>query len=205
MNSTKALLIDLTMCIGCNSCQVACKKEYGLSDGEEKHLSASAFTALDEFDGTYVRRLCQHCLTPTCVSVCPVGAFTKSPEGPVLYTKTNASDADIACRHVRFRFPGTNGAARIHEFRNANFVSCAWPKVYNRHVRKFARPAQQNSEIVMTLIKEAHARIAAEPTKYIDKVYGLEESAEHRFFIFPVFPLKISGSIRNFKKRQCRC
>ncbi len=193
MNSTKALLIDLTMCIGCNSCQVACKKEYGLSDGEEKHLSASAFTALDEFDGTYVRRLCQHCLTPTCVSVCPVGAFTKSPEGPVLYDENKC----IGCRYCmqacpfqvpRYEWGSTHPRVQKCKFcepRLAKGLQPACSEICPTGATKFGdRDA---------LIKEAHARIAAEPTKYIDKVYGLEEVGGTSVFYISGIPFENLG------------
>src|ERR1041384_5043194 len=95
MMKKKALLIDTTMCIGCNACQDGCKKEYGLAEGEEKKLSATAYTALEEHDGVYVRRMCQHCLEPTCASVCPVGALEKTPAGPVVYDESKC----IGCRY----------------------------------------------------------------------------------------------------------
>jgi formate dehydrogenase iron-sulfur subunit len=85
MTTKKAMLVDITMCIGCNSCQEACKTTNNLAAGEEKTLSSTTYTALNEYDGVFVRRMCQHCIDPTCASVCPVGAFTKTPEGPVLY------------------------------------------------------------------------------------------------------------------------
>ena len=46
MAQTKALLIDISMCIGCNACQDGCKAANHLPPGEEKRLSPTAFTAL---------------------------------------------------------------------------------------------------------------------------------------------------------------
>jgi formate dehydrogenase iron-sulfur subunit len=82
----KAILVDITKCIGCGACQFACKTKNGLPEGEEKKLSATAYTVIDERDGVYVRHLCMHCETPTCASVCPVGAIQKTSAGPVVYT-----------------------------------------------------------------------------------------------------------------------
>ena len=69
MMTQRALLIDTTLCIGCNACQDACKTQNHLPEGEEKKLTATAYTALEEHDGIYVRRMCQHCVQPTCASV----------------------------------------------------------------------------------------------------------------------------------------
>ena len=83
MSQKKAMLIDLTLCVGCNACQAACKQENQLPPNEEKNLSLTAYTALHKYNDLYVRRLCQHCDVPTCVSVCPVGALVKLGDGPV--------------------------------------------------------------------------------------------------------------------------
>jgi len=70
MLKKKALLIDLTLCVGCNACQAACKEANNLPAEKKKTLSPTSYTALQEFDGVYVRRMCQHCEDPTCASVC---------------------------------------------------------------------------------------------------------------------------------------
>ena len=67
MAQKKALLIDITLCIGCNACQDGCKAENKLAPGEEKRLSPTAYTALSEYNGVFVRQLCRHCDVPTCV------------------------------------------------------------------------------------------------------------------------------------------
>ena len=41
--------------------------------------------SLDKGDDRYLRRMCMHCATPSCASACPVGAFTKTELGPVVY------------------------------------------------------------------------------------------------------------------------
>jgi len=95
MVTKKAMLIDISLCIGCNACQDGCKVQNKLPAGEEKQLSLTAYTALSEHDGKFVRHMCQHCDVPTCVSVCPVGALSKLAEGPVLYD----GEKCIGCRY----------------------------------------------------------------------------------------------------------
>ena len=70
-----ALLIDLTSCVGCGECQRACQRSHGFPEVEAKKLNDKNFTYLDQQSDTFVRRMCQHCESPACASVCPVGAL----------------------------------------------------------------------------------------------------------------------------------
>ena len=175
MVKKKALLIDITMCVGCNACQEGCKTENGLPAGEEKRLSLTAYTALSEYDGKFVRRMCQHCEEPTCVSVCPVGALTKLEAGPVLYDGGKC----IGCRyclqacpfHVpRYEWKSTK--PRIMKCtlcapRLAKGLPTACSEACPTGATKFGDREE--------LLAEAATRINAEPGKYVAKVYGQQE------------------------------
>jgi len=77
-----ALSIDMARCIGCKSCEVACKQEHGLGPGERRNrvlwLSGGeeAKSPL-----SYLTLACQHCDRPACLRACPVNpkAIEKDP------------------------------------------------------------------------------------------------------------------------------
>ena len=168
-------MIDLTLCIGCNACQDACKTENGLPEGEEKKLSPTAYTALEEHDGTYVRRLCQHCVDPTCASVCPVGAFTKTAEGPVLYDEAKCIGCRYCIQACPFQVPRYEWDSTYPRVQKCKF--CA-----DRQRRGLPTACAEACPTGATkfgdrddLVREAYERIKAEPEKYVDRVYGLEE------------------------------
>ncbi len=175
MLSTKALLIDLTMCVGCNACQDACKAANNLPTGEEKNLSATAYTALNEYNGTYVRRMCMHCAVPTCASVCPVGAFEKTADGPVLYDANKCIGCRYCMQACPFQVPRYEWSSTYPKVskcilckdRLAKGLPTACSEACPTGATKFG---DRNE-----LIKEAYARFAAEPGKYVNKIYGLEE------------------------------
>lgn len=78
-----ALQIDLERCIGCKSCEAACKLEHGLGPGERRNRviwlgdDASAEDARPKLD--FLTLTCQQCDRPACVRACPVNpkAITK--------------------------------------------------------------------------------------------------------------------------------
>ena len=93
----RTTLIDITNCIGCRACQVACK-QWNERDGEETELlaqlgfqnpatlSAKTYTLISfhemenpkspgGLDSAFVMRRCFHCLEPGCVSACPTTAL----------------------------------------------------------------------------------------------------------------------------------
>ena len=175
MGNPKAMLIDVTMCVGCGACQAACKVENHLPEGVEPDLSPTAYTALHEVNGAYVRRMCRHCLEPTCVSVCPVGAFTKLAEGPVLYDANKCIGCRYCIQACPFQAPRYEWASTYPKVSKCRF--CA------ERVKAGMQPAC--AEACPTgatkfgdrdaLIKEAYERMAAEPGKYVNKIYGLNE------------------------------
>ena len=48
MSKSKAILIDITKCIGCDSCATACKQLLEFPQDPEPKLSPTAFTIVEE-------------------------------------------------------------------------------------------------------------------------------------------------------------
>ena len=98
----KGLLIDITRCIGCGACSTRCKEVNDLPAEVAPELDADTWTTVYEKpQGNFVRNLCRHCEDPACVSVCPVGALTKTENGPVLYDKSIC----LGCRYCMIGCP----------------------------------------------------------------------------------------------------
>ena len=93
-----ALMIDLERCIGCKSCEVACKQEHGLGPGEYRNrvlwLGDPDGPALD-----FLTVACQHCDRPACLRACPVNpkAITKDPETGVVTVDEDRCTGCGAC------------------------------------------------------------------------------------------------------------
>jgi molybdopterin-containing oxidoreductase family iron-sulfur binding subunit len=84
-----AMVIDVSKCIGCRACAVACKLNNNLPDGiwynrvdtEGTEVSDTAVGAYpDSLSFSYLPIACQHCSAPSCVAVCPVDATWREEE-----------------------------------------------------------------------------------------------------------------------------
>jgi formate dehydrogenase iron-sulfur subunit len=145
------------------------------------------------------KRQCMHCDEPACASACPVTAMHKTAEGPVVYDAAKC----IGCRycmwacpfgvptaewdslapriskctmcHDRARGAGApvelNGVALTSEQQRAHAAKYATPAC----VKACPSDALQFGERE-ELLALARARIAAEPGKYVDRVYGEREA-----------------------------
>ena len=175
MAEKKALLLDVTLCIGCNSCQAGCKTENHLDAQEEKYLSLTAYTALSEYNGKFVRRLCQHCEVPTCVSVCPVGALEKTAAGPVTYDGEKCIGCRYCLQACPFRVPRYEWKSTRPRIQKCNFCVSRQSKGLQTACAEACPTGATKFGDRDALLLEAQKRIAAEPGKYVNRIYGQED------------------------------
>lgn len=170
----KGMLIDVTRCIGCGACGEACRAANGQPEPKEapQQLSAKSFTVVQEKGGRYVRRQCMHCVQPACASACPVGALHKLAEGPVAYDW----DRCMGCRYCMiacpFGVPTYEWDSPLPRVRKcilcADRVTAGKPTACSEACPAEATVFGERD----ALVAEAHRRIAADPSKYKDTVFG---------------------------------
>ncbi len=79
-----AMLVDVSRCIECKSCTVACKQDNGLQMGDwwlNIRRREDLKTNLVRY---YQTQSCRHCVDPVCQVVCPVGAIERGKDGLVI-------------------------------------------------------------------------------------------------------------------------
>ncbi|SNS45385.1 nitrate reductase (quinol-dependent), transmembrane subunit [Granulicella rosea] len=88
---------DVTKCIGCRSCEVACNEQNGNpSDIRWRRIGEIEGGVYPDVLRHYLSMGCNHCLDAECVKGCPVEAYTKDPvTGIVLHS----ADACIGCQY----------------------------------------------------------------------------------------------------------
>lgn len=189
-----AFLIDMTKCTGCRGCQVACKQWNQLEAEETEFFSGEGYMnppAMSEYTFTrikfrdfekngqnefaFYKEMCMHCTEPSCASVCPVGAFEKTEEGPVIYK----GDRCIGCRFCMIACPF--GVPKYEWSKGLPLVKkCTG--CYSR-IKEGLDPACATACPTAIsygpreeMIKEAERRLALHPDRYIHNVYGKDEA-----------------------------
>ncbi|MEW6063725.1 (4Fe-4S)-binding protein [Desulforamulus profundi] len=186
----KGVLVDLTKCVGCGSCTVACKlwndmkfseKEPAMGPGVK--LSANNWTVVSFNEvkkdtgkvWRFVKQQCLHCQDPACASACFAKALQKTKEGPVVYYPHLC----VGCRYCMIACP-------------FNVPKYEWDKTFplvskcqmcSTKVAKGEAPAcvsvcpagvfkfGERDE----MLKEAKAAIAKD-SKYVKDVYGEKQA-----------------------------
>lgn len=94
---------NMTKCIGCRSCEIACNEQ----NGNPAEIHWRRFGEIEggtwpETQRSYLSMGCNHCLDAECVKGCPVEAYTKDPvSGIVLHS----ADACIGCQYCVWNCP----------------------------------------------------------------------------------------------------
>ena len=172
---SKALLIDVTKCIGCQQCSAACKTGHEQPGDPEPTLSATAFTAVEPRGEKFVRRMCLHCEDPSCASACPVGGITKTVQGAVRYDGSKC----IGCRYCMIACPFS--VPKYEWSKLAPYVTkcdmCA-ERVVAGQQTLCAEACPTGATLFGNredLLMEAHKRIVENPGSYVPRIYGEKE------------------------------
>lgn len=181
------VLIDLTRCVGCNSCALACKAVNKLPNGnvEPQGLSSESYSFIDtrqvttaegESTTRFVKRQCMHCVDAACVSACPAAAMYKSEAGPVIYRPERC----LGCRYCQMACP-----FEVPSFEWDNGITPVISKCWmcNSRLQENQKPACVEACPTGALqfgqrdhlIARAHGQIAANPDRYVNHIFGEHE------------------------------
>jgi Fe-S-cluster-containing dehydrogenase component len=189
------LLHDTTLCVGCRSCEVACKEVNDLPPIEGpiddpqvfdtvRRTTDTALTVVNRYvdgDGdrpeVYRKLQCMHCNEPCCATVCPCQAFEKTPEGPVLYH----AELCMGCRYCVMACPYYALAYEYSDPLTPKVMRCTM--CYDL-IREGKNPGCADACPMGAitfgereeLIRVARERIRKHPERYIDHIFG-----EHEF------------------------
>jgi len=182
-----SILTDVTKCIGCDRCVEACRETNHLPPDKPwrwlrniTDLSTSRWTTIERVKSDagdrFARRHCRHCLEPACVEACIVGALQKTPEGPVIYDR----DICIGCRYCMiacpFEIPRYSWEDRVPYVQKCNL--CYERVKYEGKLPACVEACPTEATIFgerEDLLREARRRLATEPGKYVQQIWGERE------------------------------
>ncbi len=194
------VLVDLTRCIGCRTCEAACNAEHNLPapqepfddlsvlekeshNGAKRRTDESAYTVVNRYeipgsDTPVFRKMqCNHCNEPSCLTSCFVNAYTKTGEGAVIYDP----EVCVGCRMCMVACPFYVPAYSYSSALNPLIVKCNF--CYDNRLVHGQPPAcveacPQEAMVFghrEQLLAIGRERIRYQPDKYVDHIYGEKE------------------------------
>jgi Fe-S-cluster-containing dehydrogenase component len=203
------MLYDATLCIGCQTCVVACTQANGLNPdnridglhqapGDLNYRQKTIIKLYKPTDGTdfsYVKQQCMHCLEPACAAACMFGGLKKDKETGIVSWNGKLC---VGCRYCEIACPYNVPKFRWEGF-NPEIVKCEFCK---ERLAKGQEPActtvcPKKAVIFGSreeLLKEAKRRITANPGKYYEnRVFGEHEAGGTQVFYLSHVPFDKLG------------
>jgi len=188
------VLHDTTLCIGCRSCEAACNEVNSLPEperpfddmsvlNEKRRTNAKAYTVVNKHNvenyprsPVFRKYQCNHCLEPACASACFVGAFTKTPEGAVVYD----SSVCVGCRYCIIACPFNIPAFEYNEAITPRVMKCTlcYPRLKEGKLPACVEACPMGALTFgkrEDLIAIARERIRKHANRYLDYIYGEHE------------------------------
>ncbi len=193
-----AFLYDATRCVDCRACMVACSVENNVPM-DETRIWLQDMGVKGEYPNLQratVPYHCMHCEKPACASACPVGAYTKRADGPVVYDSSKC----IGCRYCMnacpFGVPHFQWDQGLLEA--PIIVKCT---MCEHRLAEGRVPACVQTCLSGALafgereemLAEARSRMAAHPGRYVDHIYGEHENGGTSYLMIAHVPFEQIG------------
>ncbi|MDJ0783237.1 MAG: 4Fe-4S dicluster domain-containing protein [Desulfosarcinaceae bacterium] len=195
------VLHDIVRCIGCRRCEAACNAVNELPAPAEpfddlkvlerkRRSSAGVYTVVNRYGApptadsaplsgaspAYVKKQCNHCLEPACASACFVKAFTKTPEGAVIYD----AKVCVGCRYCMIACPFEIPAYEYDNPLTPEVTKCTMchPRIVEGLLPGCVEACPTEALIYgkrEDLLAMARRRIGKHPDQYVEHIYGERE------------------------------
>jgi len=211
------VLVDLTRCIGCRSCEAACNAEQNMPEPEKPFTDQSVFhegehghkrrtdetrmTVVNQYDvpglehPLFRKVQCNHCQEPACLTSCFVSAYTKTPEGAVIYNE----DVCVGCRTCMIACPFYIPTFKYSSAFKPKVVKCIF--CYDTRLKNRQPPAcvEACPQEALTfgkrkdVIKMGRRRIEENKDKYVEHIYGEYEAGGTSWMYLSSVPFEKVG------------
>jgi len=202
------ILADLTACIGCRTCELACAEFHhdlpAVEDADtpvtelpERKTSENQWTVVNSYETSggpvFVKRQCMHCVTPACSTACLTKALHKTKEGPVVWDGTKC----MGCRYCMVSCPFDIPKFEFHSM-NPRIQKCrmCWERVREDEVPccvDFCGGEALTFGKRGELLEIARKRIYQNPEKYVSHIYGEREAGGTGFLYISGVPFEELG------------
>ncbi|MGQ9680874.1 MAG: 4Fe-4S dicluster domain-containing protein [Candidatus Bathyarchaeia archaeon] len=203
----KAVLVDLRRCIGCRSCQIACKRwnerkatntmlnaDPKLEWTNPQDLAPETYTYVrfvkigseEAMKWHFAKVQCMHCIEPRCVNGCPSRALAKTEDGPVVYRKELCIGCKYCVNTCPFEVPRWDEVNRIIE-------KCTFCQERLKEGMEPACVQACPTDTLMLMDLEEARRRATEAESKGLYTYGLHEVGGTSWIYISEVPLKELG------------
>lgn len=115
-------LVDTERCIGCHTCEMACKNEYqSVPEVRWRKVYPIDETKYSLPERNHLSLACNHCEEPECLRVCPVKAYTKREDGIVIHDQGRCIGCKMCKMACPYEVPQYN--ERLHKIEKCNMCS----------------------------------------------------------------------------------
>jgi Fe-S-cluster-containing dehydrogenase component len=207
-----AILHDITLCVGCRSCEAACNKVNELPEPDKpftdltaletkRRTTTTAFTVVNKYDNSknpqgpvFYKKQCNHCLEPACASACFVRAFKKTKTGAVTYD----SSVCVGCRYCMVACPFEIPTYEYDQALTPRIRKCTmcYPRVIEGQLPGCVEACPMEAlsfgkrEDMVTIARERFRKF---PDRYVDHIYGEHEMGGTSWLYISGTPFKELG------------